>query len=259
MRRSVLLLWVLLCPFAQAQDVADLFGTWSATASGPSGDPNCGDAHVTGEIRVLQRASHEDVVLYQGVMTSETTYSNCDGVRTSSSEAQLVVNDDKVEIYYTNPEWFPDYLVRAGDTMTGPDSAGLVGHWVKTSGPDDASRAAEVKAAMAQSSYEESASAIRESMLSQGLDPAVSESTLWQFFDGMAACEVDALMTSSAEQSLSFYELVNMIDPLSGGISNMDIYDSFDRKSFNARSSACMSGLKKSLDKQMTDRVENEN
>ena len=184
--------------------------------------------------------SQEEWVLYMGVMTVETKFEHCEHVTTAKSRAYIAVRGDHVDISYENSNWAPDFLVRTGDVMKGPDAAGVVGHWIRQSGPSDSARAAEAKKNIAQAAYEQFSDRVREALLSQGHDEAKVESILWKNFDASAACQVDALMASAAEQSLSFYELVNMIDPVAGGMSNMELHDSFDQKSFSSRTKFCL-------------------
>ena len=63
--------------------------------------------------------------------------------------------------------------------------------------------------------------------------------------DGFAQCMIDAIRAQAVEQSLPILDVLNMLDP-SRGTMNHELMQSFDMRSFKARSGACNAGVSQS-------------
>ena len=246
----VLILFVSLgvCANADAQDPAGLFGTWKITGTHALPAPDCGDTVTNGELRVLQRVTDARSILYQGFVKFSQSYENCEDGVEEVSEALLNVDESRVIVTYENPDWFPDILTLDGDLMEGTDTNGTETEWVKISEPSDDDRAQEVKTSVAQREYDAWADQIRAALLSNGHTESDAEAILWKYFDGQAACQVDTLRAMAAESSLSFYELVNMIDTeLAGGITNTRVFFELNQPSYETRTNLCQETLARGL------------
>lgn len=225
---------------AGAQDLSDMFGTWSVTGSGSYEYPDCGRKSIEGSLRVLQRATDDNEEVYHALLSFEERFETCDTINQQEVHTFIKVNGDSVQLTYADPTWSPDMLVRTGDVMEGSDSSRFRTRWIKIAGPSDAQRAAEVKSNLANQLYGENADAMRYVLRSNGMSESEAEERLWQLFDAEAACMVDSLRASAARQSLSFYELVNLIDPAATGITNQELLDKFDNSANRTLEQACV-------------------
>lgn len=216
-----------------------MFGTWTVSAVGFSDHPTCGQTVLNGSLQVQQRLPNKLFEMYKGTVESQISYASCDDPMGEVVNATLTVQGNVVTISYDNSSWSPDLLKRVGDVMEGWDSKEVRSRWVKVAGASDSTRAAEAQKNISQTMYEQASDQIRAEIVAQGYDETDAENRLREFFDAAAACEVGSLMISAAEQGLSFYELVNLIDTGSIGLMNSDLQEAFDVKPFNARMRQC--------------------
>jgi len=224
---------------AYAQDLSGLFGTWKISGTGTSEDPACGASYISGEARILQRMTNETMEAYQGRMVSSITHESCDNSLEEDMQIALFVDGDRVSVTFEDRDRPPHFLILSSQKMEITFRSGGYLLWEKTVEPSNIARAAEAKENLAQNSYEEASDIYREILLSRSRGENEVESVLWQYFDEKAACEVDSMMAVTAEQSLSFYEIVNLIDPESFGATNSEMLADFDRAEYNSRTSAC--------------------
>ena len=244
----LLIMMASFCSPAIAQDVAGLFGTWEFSGTLVEPSANCGVSTSKGQLRVFQRASNSQAILYQGVVTSVLHRELCPDEPEETIQVLLVVDGSKVSVTYENPDWYPDILELDGTVMEGTDAIGTNTRWVRTAGPSDSARIEGVRASIAQREYDAGSKVVRNALISNGHSEAQAEELLWDYFDGMADCQIDPLVEVANENSLSIYEIINIIDTdISGGMTNSEMYYEFDQRSYDKRSVLCVETLTREL------------
>ena len=113
---------------AHAQEMPDLLGTWSYTASGLPDDPRCGEASLSGEMQVTRKIAAR---AYRGKIRTERSTAKCPGVLVEESALTVRIRDYKVSIDYDEEEWTKDILYLNGEALTGKGSDGVRIKWTR--------------------------------------------------------------------------------------------------------------------------------
>ena len=244
---SKIVLWCFLpiSGFAQTVEYPEMIGTWTGTLSTGAIDQDCGASKGAGELDVFDAFPGSTSNSFRSKMTIRWTTEKCPGVRVLESNATLTVRGNNVTIIYNSEGWDIDSLYLDGATMAGVDTAGTESHWVKLPPLSNDERVEEVKRAFAQMIYDQSAHPLRQALSGAGLAPSEVEDALWKMSDGFAQCMIDAIRAQAVEQSLPILDVLNMLDP-SRGTMNHELMQSFDMRSFKARSGACNAGVSQS-------------
>ena len=232
---------------AYSQDISGLFGTWTLTGASRYEKPECGNAFLTGEVQVLQRitsSEYEAYEAYDGRITSTISYENCDESLDEDMGVHLFVNGDQVTVVYEDQDREQNVLAKNGNVLDVFWSESGFFHWEKTAEASDVDRASEARKNIAQTGYDKGANSLRTVLISRGQKVSDVEDTLWQYYDRNASCQVDSMIEVAAETSVSFYEMANMIDPQTGGATNVVMVDVFDTGDYNSRALSCVENLK---------------
>ena len=126
----VIILWYLfgLPGMAFGQDVTDMLGRWTYTATGIPDDPRCGALSGGGEMQVKRKITAR---AYRGTVRSYRSTERCKGNLITESAVTVRVRDNKVSIDYDEEGWTADSLVLNGAAMTGTNESGIVTEWIK--------------------------------------------------------------------------------------------------------------------------------
>ena len=126
---------VLLCAgIAHAQELPDLTGKWSMTATGFEDDSRCGEISATGELDVARKIA---VRAYRGKFVLRETFSKCDHTRVSESAVTVRIRDHKVSIDHDEDDWTRQSLFLTDAGMSGKDKDGVVSEWTRQLASDE--------------------------------------------------------------------------------------------------------------------------
>ena len=228
---------------ANAQDVSGLFGTWAITGKGTSADPSCGASNISGTARIFQRVTNEKYEMYQGRMVSSITFDYCDEPLDQDMVTILYVDGDRVMVTFEDENRSPYVLEIDGRRMYAEFPGLGFLRMDKIADASDTERAEEVRASISQQFYDDSSQMIRDMLRQRQKDEGAVEGLLWQYFDARASCKINSMLAVTTEQSLSFYEIVNLIDPKSFGAANSELMAKFDRAEYRSRESVCFKAI----------------
>lgn len=211
---------------AMAQELPDMTGVWTYTASGMEAHPRCGEAISTGEVDIHRKITAR---AYRANVRTEQSYEKCPGSLFKETTATVRVKDNLITIDYDEDGWEKDRLRLVDGEMTGEDGKGVSTHWVRAvvTGADDDSlseeQLAELETFLAllgprilESLDEEYAKALQKGLGRTGLEEEDAAGVAELTLERMSDCMVDMIRKEAITQQVPLGEILKYDSTIRG-------------------------------------------